>query len=590
MAVSDAFLQELKYRCDIETVISKYVTLKKSGRSLKGLCPFHSEKTPSFTVSTELQLYHCFGCGAGGDVITFIMKIENLDYVDALKFLAAQAGIRFPEEDENDTAYRLRHRVLEMNREAAKFYHHYLFSPGGRAGLQYFQKRQLTPKTITGFGLGYAPDSWDGLLKHLKTLGYGEDEIVSASLAFRRKSGGCFDAFRNRVMFPIIDVRGAVVGFGGRVLGDGKPKYLNSPDTPAFKKSRCLFALNFAKKNPGTLILCEGYMDVIAMHQAGFTNAVATLGTALTQEQARLIARYAGEVVLSYDSDEPGQKATRRAIRLLDEAGLKIRVLKIEDGKDPDEYIKKHGADRFRRMLEKSGGQIQYRLESAKSGYDLSQLDQKAAFLKDAAAILATITSLAEREVYASKLAQELGIAKEALLTDAERIGRGRAKAGQRAEIRKKLSAAGGLGDRINPDKPGHLRAAMAEETLLAILYKFPEYIKQISGRIAPENFVTAFNRRVYEVLLELASEGGEMDFSRLAGRFDDKQINKITEMVFARQVSGTMEEAVDCINVIKRESELLRLGENKNTDPHAALDIIKKSRLESKKRTGGSI
>ncbi|HEX2938705.1 MAG TPA: DNA primase, partial [Ruminiclostridium sp.] len=408
MAFSDSFLQELKYRADMATVAQRYVNLRKSGRGYVGLCPFHSEKSPSFYVFEDTQSFYCFGCGAGGDVITFIRRIENLDYVDAIKNLAGQFGLDVPEEGVDDSASRLRKRILEMNREAAKFYYACLKSPDGEPGRKYFKKRQLLPSTIKGFGLGYAPAKWDALKSHLKSLGFDEEEMKAASL-INEKDGHSYDKFRNRVMFPIIDLQGSVIAFGGRVLDDSTPKYLNSSDTPVFKKSRGLYALNFAKGSAdGTLILCEGYMDVIALHQAGFKNAVATLGTALTPEQSRLMSRYAKDVVVSYDSDEPGQKAAQRAIGLLTQAGINVRVLRIEGGKDPDEFIKTHGADKFRIMLKKSGSHIEYRIEKAKAKYDLNIPEQKIEFLKEAKNVLASVESAVEREVYAGKIAQEL--------------------------------------------------------------------------------------------------------------------------------------------------------------------------------------
>ena len=421
MAFSETFMQELKYRADMNTVASRYVNLRKSGRGYVGLCPFHSEKTPSFNVFEDTQSFYCFGCGAGGDVITFIRRIENLDYVDAVKLLAQMCGLEVPDESIDDGSALLRKKIMEINREAAKFFYACLKSPEGAPGREYFKKRKLLPSTITGFGLGYAPASWNLLFSHLKSLGYSEDELSAASL-ISSKDGHSYDKFRNRVMFPIIDLQGNVIAFGGRVLDDSTPKYLNSSDTPVFKKSRNLYALNFAKSSGGkSLILCEGYMDVIAMHQAGFKNAVATLGTSLTQEQSRLIARYAQDVIVSYDADEAGQKAAQRAIGLLTQVGLNVRVLHIEGGKDPDEFIKTHGADKFKLMLEKCGNHIEYRLSQAKAKYDLKVPDQKIKCINELEAVLATVDSSIEREVYAGRLAQELELTKENLLEEINR-------------------------------------------------------------------------------------------------------------------------------------------------------------------------
>ena len=352
MALSDSFLQELKMKTDIEDVISTYVTLKRRGATLVGLCPFHNEKTPSFTVYPATQSFYCFGCGAGGDAITFLKKIENLDYLDAVKTLAQRAGLQMPQEGFDDSLSKRRRRILEMNREAARFYHSVLLSPEGKVGYDYYIGRALSAATINHFGLGFAPNQWDALLKHMRAKGYQPAELVDAGLA-RKGQKGYYDNFRNRVMTPIIDVRGNVIAFGGRVLDDSKPKYINTGDTLVYKKTNELFALNFAKDSKeDALILCEGYMDVIAMHQAGFTNAVAGCGTALTTEQVRLISRYAKEVILTYDADEAGQKALQKAMTLFDQTDVKVRIPALVGGKDPDEIIRTYGRDKFKGMLE----------------------------------------------------------------------------------------------------------------------------------------------------------------------------------------------------------------------------------------------
>lgn len=593
MSIPDAFLQELKARCDLESVVSRYVSLKKSGRGLMGLCPFHNEKTPSFHVLPEQQFFHCFGCNAGGDVITFIMKIENLSYVDAVRFLAEQAGMRMPEENADDGAAKLRRTVLEMNREAAKFYHSLLLAPEGAPGRAYFEKRRLTGKTITSFGLGFAPDKWDTLFRHLSAAGYKPEEMRAAGLAEQSRNGGrYYDKFRNRVIFPIIDVRGAVVGFGGRVLDDSKPKYLNSSDTPAFHKSRCLYALNAAKNGAEeTLILCEGYMDVIAMHQAGFTNAVATLGTALTTDQARLMARYAKEVIVSYDSDEAGQKAAQRAIGILGEAGLRVRVLRIEGGKDPDEYIKTHGPERFKRMLQQSGSHVEYRLSRLREQYDLAEPAQKVEFLKGAAEILADVKSPLEREVYASKLAQELEISKDSLLLETQNIARRNSRSQEKNRLRKEISFTQGAGDRINPEKIRNLRAAGAEESLIVLLYNNPGFLPKLDRLVTPETFLTSFYRRVYASLRAQIGAGGQPDLSLLAAQFTTDEIGRITRLLVTKPVSNTMAEAADCAAVLRDEAllqhqqeELKQPGEeNDEGNIRNMLETIKRIKLEEK-------
>lgn len=581
MAFSEAFLQELKYRADMYSVASRYVNLRKSGRVYVGLCPFHSEKTPSFNVFEDTQSFYCFGCGAGGDVITFIRRIENLDYVDAVKLLAQMYGLEVPDETADDKTSILRKRILEINRVAARFYHSCLKSPDGAPGRAYFKKRLLLPSTITHFGLGYAPAKWDALLSHMRGLGFRDDELRAASLV-SVKDGRAFDKFRNRVMFPIIDLQGNVIGFGGRVLDDSTPKYLNSSDTPVFKKSRNLYALNFAKgSQENGLILCEGYMDVIALHQAGFKNAVATLGTALTPEQSRLMARYAQDVVISYDSDEAGQKAAQRAIKLLTEVGLSVRVLRIEGGKDPDEFIKTHGADKFKLMLEKSGNHIEYRLSQVKSKYDLSLPDQKVKCLNEMESVLATVESAIEREVYAGRIAEEMDVSKENLLYEINRKVAQLTKRQQRSELRQEIAGTRGINDRINPEKSRYLRAAMAEETLIVLLYKNPDFLKTLDEIIKPEDFITEFNRKVYSAEREMILEGGAPDLAKLGVVLTPEEIGKVTSLLVLRPVSNTIEEARDCADVILQE-KLLKA--DNGIDALDKFSKLKQKKLEEKK------
>lgn len=598
MAIPEAFLQELKARCDLESVVSRYVNLKKSGRGLMGLCPFHNEKTPSFHVLPEKQFFHCFGCGAGGDVITFIMKIENLSYPDAVRFLAEQTGMRVPEDEADSAAAALARRVLEMNREAAKFYNALLRGPEGDPGRAYFSKRRLLGKTITSFGLGYAPDRWDTLFRYLYGKGFKPEEMRAAALAEQGRGGRWYDKFRNRVMFPIIDVRGAVVGFGGRVLDDSKPKYLNSADTPAFKKSRCLYALNAAKNGSHeTLILCEGYMDVIAMHQAGFTNAVATLGTALTEDQARLMARYAKEIIVSYDSDEAGQKAANRAIGILTGVGLRVRVLRIEGGKDPDEFIREHGPEAFKRQLDRSGSDVEYLIAREREKYNISVPTQKVEFLHAATKVLSEVKSPVEREVYASRLGQELGVTKEALLDEADVLRRRSGRSQEQARLRRELSFAQGAGDRVNPDRMRNLKAASAEETLIVLLYNNPSFLQRMDVLIKPGDFITEFNRRVYASLRAQVASGASPDLSLLAAQFTADEIGRVTRLLITRPVSNTMAETADCAAVLRRENELARQKKAISSQEAAAdqepdfqkmFDTIKKIKAEEKSTSNG--
>ncbi|MFT9077372.1 DNA primase [Ethanoligenens sp.] len=581
--IPEAFLQELKDRCDIESVVSRYVNLRKSGKSLVGLCPFHNEKTPSFHVYPDDQHFYCFGCETGGDVITFVRKIENLEYPEAVEFLAAQAGIAVPSEEPGaETASRLRARILEMNRAAARYFHACLLSPQGKAGLDYFNQRALSMHTIRTFGLGYAPPGWDNLLKHLQTQGFSPEELAAGALVLRGRNGGFYDVFRGRVMFPIIDLRGNVVAFGGRVLDDSKPKYLNSNDTPAFHKSNCLFALNFAKNSGGTsLLLCEGYMDAIALHQAGFGNAVATLGTALTAEQCRLMSRYAKEVVISYDADRAGQNASQRAIGLLTQTGLAVRVLRIEGGKDPDEFIKTHGADRFRLLLNQSGNHIEYRLASALQKYDVNITEQKAAYLKEAVEILATVESMVERDVYAGKLAETLDVSKENVLADTTTLRAKQHGKQKRARVREEIAAARGLKDRLNPEKRSNLRAARAEESLIVLLYHNPDFLKLMDALLHPDDFITAFNRRVYAAL-RAQVRGGDPDISALGVQFSTDEMGKITGILHKTLVSNTPQEVRDCASVLLDEQMNRRIAEQQ--DARIAYEAIRAKKLEEQR------
>ena len=361
---SDEFLSELRMKCDIEQVISSYVQLKRRGKNLVGLCPFHNEKTPSFTVYPESQSYYCFGCGAGGEVINFIRRAENLDYVEAVSHLCDKSGMVMPTDGYDNSIAEKRRRMYDINKEAARFFNSYLFSEEGKEGLEYFKSRGYKKSTIIHFGMGYAPNKWDGLLKHMRQKGYSYEELYEANLAYKSTKDDrvrYYDAFRNRAMVPIIDVRGNVVAFGGRVLDDSKPKYINTSDTLVYKKSLGVFGLNFAKNSKERkLIIVEGYMDAISLHQAGFDNAIACLGTAFTGEMAHLLARYTDEVILSYDADEAGQKATDRAIGVLNSIGMKLKVARLTGGKDPDEILRKYGPERFRSLIEGAANDIEF--------------------------------------------------------------------------------------------------------------------------------------------------------------------------------------------------------------------------------------
>ena len=588
MAIPQSFLDELKMSCDIGQVVSSYVQLRRSGRTSRGLCPFHSEKTPSFHVYHESQSFYCFGCGAGGDVISFIMRIENLGYIEALKFLAERAGIPFPEEERDDPGLRVKPLIYEINRAAAHYFHNILKSPAGEAGRRYLMgDRQLSAATVTKYGLGFAPQGWDNLRSYLRGKGYTDEQMLLASVVTRGRDGkSVYDTFRNRVVFPIIDLRKNVIGFGGRVMDDSKPKYLNSPDTPVFKKSRNLFSLNFAKnKADGTLILAEGYMDVIAMNQAGFENAVATLGTALTPEQARLMGTYCKEVVIAYDSDGPGRTATNRAVGLLDEAGVKTRVLDMKGAKDPDEFIKKFGRDRFRLLIDGARGATEYGLKAIREKYDLGDAAGKAGYLQEAADYLAGVPSAVEREIYAGKLAEETGVLPEVVR---ESVGRAARRAARRME--KKTSAdleAGRLG-RMPGARPGDI----AGDGVIGCLYHHPDWRAKIAAEVSPADFQNPDQRAVYETLLE-RQKTGECTVTELAGVLSQEQMNRLSG-ILARVSEGyysiSPEALADYIRRLGAEAQKKEIAAAGELDAGQYQALAEKIRREKqgKRRQGG--
>lgn len=587
--------EEIKYRCDIVDVISGYVQLKHAGSNYNGLCPFHSEKTPSFTVFPSTKTFYCFGCGAGGDVVTFIMKRENLEYRDALEFLAKRAGIAIPEETSDEYSKNVvkRERVLSMNREAAKFFHACLYSPAGASGLSYLTSRGLSGAAIKHFGLGFAPESFGALTDHLGKKGYTAAEMSAAFLCgISKKNGRPFDYFRNRIIFPIIDVTGNVIAFGGRVMDDSTPKYLNTSDTPAFKKSRSLFALNFAKSVCAErLILCEGYMDVIACHAHGFENAVATLGTAITPDQARVMSKYTKQVVIAYDSDSAGQKATARAMRLLAEVGLDVRVLRIPGAKDPDEFLKKNGSlanEKFKLLLEQSRAGFDFKLESVLSRYDISQPDEKVKAAADLCRIISESVSDAEREVYIGVVSKRLELPRDSLKSDVKRISRARMLSEKREEFGEIVKKTAGFGDRINADMIKNSAAVNAEESILGIMLLFPENIKDIkSGKIklSAEDFYSDFDRRVFCEIMERASDDRLFDYGELGEVFTPDEMGRITSMLERRRrlSANGIDVLCDMINKLRAQSDQKRYEER--GDRRAAIeDIIAQKREMLKK------
>lgn len=587
MAFPEGFLQELKMRNDITDIVSSYVTLKRRGRNMVGLCPFHGEKTPSFNIYTENGSFYCFGCGVGGDVISFVMRIENLDYVDAVKFLAQRAGMDMPEDSYDNSMSQLRTRIFEANREAARFYYSSLYSPKGVKGLEYLHSRQLSDRTIRHFGLGFADDDWSSLCKHLKGKGFKDNELVAANLAVQRKNGnGIYDRFTNRVMFPIIDLRGNVIAFGGRIMTDEKPKYLNTSDTPVFKKSTNLFSLNNAK-NSGkrTLILCEGYMDVISVNQAGFTNAVATLGTALTSEQAMLIKRYADEVVICYDADEAGQKATARAIPILRKAGLLIRIINIPNGKDPDEFIKSKGPDgpaAFKAVLDKSRNDIEYRLQKLKQNFNIETSDGKVGYLESASKIIGDIHSPIEQDVYLSRLCDEFGIDKNSFKQQMINISRRQSRETAKKEVRKIQTDLSGRNDRIDTEHFKKPRSSSAEEALVVYLINNPDSAHYISQQIKPEQFQNSLMRRYYEYVQNRINDGNE-PLTNVTADFSADEVSKLYQMMSKAVGTVSTEEAMrEYIEVINEESRKPQKEDIANMSPDemkAYLERIRKNK-----------
>ena len=558
MAISDEFLTELRARTDIESVISPYVNLSKRGRLVKGLCPFHNEKTPSFTIYTDSQSFYCFGCGAGGDAITFVRRIENLDYVEAVKVLAERAGMKMPEDGYDDSLAKHRQRILAANREAARFFHNTMMSPQGKTGLDYFLGRGLTMQTIKHFGLGYAPDSWDALLRYMRSKGFTNQELYDANLVRMSNKGDrthYYDNFKNRAMVPIIDLRGNVIAFGGRVLDDSKPKYINTSDTMVYKKSNGVFALNFAKNgNPSQIIVAEGYMDVIALHQAGFTNSIACLGTALTQEQARLVARYADEVVLSYDSDEAGQKATKRAIEIFSKTGVKIRVLKLTGGKDPDEIIKIFGKEKFRSLIDGAANDIEYSILRERDKYDLDSIDGKTKFLTAIAATLASANPI-EQDAYAAKLASEMQISKDAIMLEIKRAYKRKAEADKKMRFNEIVKETVTPKDTINPERAKYIRATKAEETLLSSLMLNPDFYRKIKDELSEDLFITDFNKRVYKALSSRLEDGRSIELSMFGAEFTPEEMGRLAQFEsMGGAISNTVAECSDCIKVLKQE------------------------------------
>ena len=564
--IPEDIINEIKYRNDIETAVSQYVNLKRRGKNLVGLCPFHSEKTPSFTVYPENGSFYCFGCGVGGDVFTFTGLIENLDYMESIKLLAERSGISLPQDGYDDSMQRLKKRIYDINRDTARFFHSFLMSPGGKWALDYLTGRGLTVKTIKHFGLGAAPDSWDALIHHLKEKGYTESDMLAANVIGKSNRGGIYDRFRKRVMFPIINIRGNIIAFSGRAMpGEDKQggKYVNTADTPVYKKSENLFGINFAKSVCSErVILVEGNMDVISLHQAGFENTVAPLGTAFTTEQANLLSRYTKEIVLMLDADAAGQKAVRRASGLLENTGLSVRVVVIPDGKDPDEYIKKNGKERFAALLEGAVSDMEYKLLTAAKDIDLNNEDGRLKYLAAAAEIIAATDDIMTRDIYIGRLSEKYGVSRTALTTRVNELRKRNSRQKQKKEIsdiiRPKFTK-----DDINPERRKSVKGTAAEETLIAVLLKNPDFYKIAADKLPPEKMLTSLNRRIYETIISVLEHGGSLDISAFAEKLLPAEIGYLVSLQNSEKAGKNPEIVLkDCIGVILEEDMLLESAE----------------------------
>ena len=556
MAFPEAFLDELIARNPIEDVVSQYVNLKRSGSNLFGLCPFHGEKTPSFSVSPDKGIYYCFGCHKGGSVINFEMEIEGLSYPDAVRALAKRAGLEVPEDEQYQSRYRQQERLWALHKEAARFFHSRLYAPIGANALQYATGRGMPKSILTKFGIGYAPDSWTDLVDYLRSKNYTDQELRDSGLVMvSQKNGNLFDRFRDRLMFPIIDVRGNVIGFGGRIMNSSDKsaaKYLNSPETLIFNKRKNLFALNLAKKSKlGYLILVEGYMDAIALHQYGFDCAVASLGTALTEDGANLLSRYTEQVVLIYDGDEAGQNATQRAIPILERAGLQVKVLKMRDAKDPDEYLKKFGADRFRILLEESANRVEYQLNAILKKYDLRDDEQKVQYLQESAGLIGSLSSAVQREVYGGRVAEAAGISEDAMRLEVNRALKRRTYQEKKKQEKIDLSPARNLQPKEKSIRYSNLRSARAEEMIIAQVLREPALFAQIPD-LQPEIFSSEFLGRAFRQLRDRYHQGLDVSL----GGLSDFTAEEMSHLAGISQQQGPVNERslLDCTNIIREE------------------------------------
>ena len=559
MAFPASFIDELVARNPIEDVVGQYVSLRRAGANMFGLCPFHGEKTASFSVAPDKGIYYCFGCHKGGGVINFQMEVEGLSYPDAVRALAKRAGMTVPEDEQYQSRYRQQERLWALHKEAARFFHSQLYAPVGKQALDYALGRGMSKSILTTFGVGYAPDGWDNMVRAMKAKGYTDQELIDSGLVTQsqKDKSKIFDRFRDRLMFPIIDVRGNVIGFGGRIIkkDSGAAKYLNSPETLIFNKRKNLFGLNLAKKSKqGFLILVEGNIDVVALHQFGFDNAIASLGTSLTEEQAALMTRYADQIVLIYDGDKAGQNATQRAIPILEKAGLQVKVLQIRDAKDPDEFLHKFGADRFKLLLEGSSNRVEYQLNAIALKYDLMQDDQKVKFLQESADLIATLSSAVQREVYGGRVAEKAKISPDAMKLEIERAWKRRERNQKKQQEKINLSPARNLQPKSRNIRYDNIKSAMAEEGVIAIALREPALLDR-TGNLTQEKFSSALLGRVYSQLKKRHDQGLEVSLAVL----EDLDQEEMSHMVgvLQRQQGPVNEQAfADCVAAICAEHQ----------------------------------
>ena len=554
MAFPPSFIDELLARNPIEEVVGQTVNLKRSGSNLFGLCPFHGEKTASFSVAPDKGIYYCFGCHKGGGAINFLMELEGLSYPDAVRKLAARSGMEVPEDEQYQSRYKKQERLWALMKEAGRFFNERLYAPEGEACRAYIAKRGLSKSIVTQFGMGYAPDSWSALVDAMRKKGYTDQELRDADLV-GEKNGRIYDRFRNRLMFPIIDVRGNVVGFGGRVIGQGEPKYLNSNETLIFNKRKNLFGLNFAKKTKEkAIILVEGNIDVVTLHQFGFDNAVASLGTSLTEDQVTLLTRYTEEVILTYDGDDAGQRAARRAIPMLEKAGIKVKVLQVKDAKDPDEFLQKFGADKFRILLEDCANRVEYQLNAILKKYDIREDDQRIGFIHEAAELISSLPSAVQREIYGARVAEKGKISADAMKLEIGKAYKRRIAREKKRQEQIDLAPARALQPKIRTVHYDNMRSAMAEEAVLAMALRDPALLDKYGG-LTPEEFSVPLLGKVYGQLLSRHQNGLEVSF----GALEDLSGEEMSHLAsIAQRQEGPVSETAfkDCVAAIRGVSQ----------------------------------